>query len=70
MPPAKSIAVTPKSARRSKAEARPVKTDLSAEGLTIVSSGVTEGETVVTGGQYKLQAGGAVVVQSEPQPAS
>lgn len=53
-----------------KAEARPVKTDLSAEGLTIVSSGVTEGETVVTGGQYKLQAGGAVVVQSEPQPAS
>lgn len=53
-------------------EARPIKAGLSSEGVTIVQSGIKDGERVVTDGQYKLQIGSPVSVTqpSQQQPSS
>ena len=54
------------------AEARPIEVGLSAEGLTVINSGVNDGERVVTDGQYKLQIGSTISVTkpSQQQPSS
>jgi multidrug efflux system membrane fusion protein len=38
--------------------------------LTIVSSGLNEGDRVVTDGQYKLQANSPVTVSTPPAPVA
>lgn len=47
----------------SQAEVRPVAVDVTQGNITIISSGLQEGEQVVVDGQDKLQAGTKVVVQ-------
>jgi membrane fusion protein, multidrug efflux system len=47
-------------------EPRAVEVGPAADNLTIVTSGLTEGERVVTAGQYKLQAKAPVAVASLP----
>jgi membrane fusion protein, multidrug efflux system len=53
-----------------KAEVRPIETGLSANGITIVTKGLNDGERVVTDGQYKLQTGATVSLTPTAQPAS
>lgn len=50
------------------AEARPITAGDSANGLTVVTSGLADGDRVVTDGQYKLQAGIPVTVIAAPAP--
>ena len=45
-------------------EARPLTLGPIAEGMAVVESGVSEGETVVTAGQYRLQPGAKVEVRA------
>lgn len=53
------------------AEPRPIQTGPAADGgITIVASGLHEGDRVVTDGQYKLQTGAAVTIQTAPAAAS
>ncbi len=47
-------------------EPRPIQTSTMTETQTIVVAGLNDGETVVTGGQYKLQTGAPVTVSSKP----
>lgn len=49
----------------SKAEVRPVQTGQQRRDITIITKGLTPGETVVTQDQYRLTAG-LTVVPSEP----
>jgi multidrug efflux system membrane fusion protein len=52
------------------AEPRPIQTGPTADGgITIVTSGINEGDHVVTDGQYKLQTGIAVTVVTAPTAA-
>ena len=46
----------------SKVEPRPLKTGYSTEQFYVVKEGIKVGETVVTGGQYRLTAGTLVAV--------
>jgi multidrug efflux system membrane fusion protein len=50
------------------AAARPIQVGPTTGDLTIITSGVNEGERVVTGGQYKLQPNAPVTV-TVPEPA-
>jgi multidrug efflux system membrane fusion protein len=50
-------------------EPRPIATGTTTADRTIVTSGVAEGERVVTDGQYKLQTGAAVTILA-PSPAA
>ncbi len=54
------------------AEVHPIEVGLSAEGVTVIKSGVNDGERVVTDGQYKLQIGSPVneTKPSQQQPSS
>jgi multidrug efflux system membrane fusion protein len=52
------------------AVARPIKVGPSVGDLTIVTSGVTEGESVVTAGQYKLSIGSQVSVTASQPPGA
>jgi multidrug efflux system membrane fusion protein len=47
-------------------EPRPIQTSTMTETQTIVVAGLNDSETVVTGGQYKLQTGAPVSVSSKP----
>jgi multidrug efflux system membrane fusion protein len=51
----------------SKAVPKPVKTGASVAGLTIVTSGIDDGERVITGGQYKLRKNSPVSITDKPQ---
>lgn len=52
------------------AEPRPIQTGPAVEGgITIVTSGLHDGDRVVTDGQYKLRTGIAVTVLTPPAPA-
>jgi membrane fusion protein, multidrug efflux system len=44
------------------AEPRPIEVGPATKDLTVITSGLTEGERVVTGGQYKLKRGVAVTI--------
>jgi membrane fusion protein, multidrug efflux system len=50
-------------------EPKPIEVGPATGDLTIVTAGLTEGDRVVTAGQYKLQAKAPVVMASLP-PAS
>ncbi|WP_315757953.1 MULTISPECIES: efflux RND transporter periplasmic adaptor subunit [unclassified Bradyrhizobium] len=55
-----------------KAELRKVKVGVSIDGRTVVEEGLTPGQQVITGGQFKVQPGSVVttaVASSEPAPA-
>jgi membrane fusion protein, multidrug efflux system len=45
---------------------RPIETGPTADGMTIVTTGLAGGERIVTGGQYKLQVGTPVTVNAPP----
>ena len=45
-------------------EARPLTVGPIAEGMAVIESGIVEGETVVTAGQYRLQSGARVEVRA------
>src|SRR6266851_9710718 len=45
---------------------RPIEAGPTVDGMTIVTTGLTGGERVVTGGQYKLQVGAPVTVNAPP----
>ena len=49
-------------------EPRSIETGPAADNLVIVTSGVNDGESVVTGGQYKLQTNAPVKVTAHPEP--
>jgi multidrug efflux system membrane fusion protein len=55
------------------AQPKPIQVGPATDDLTIVTGGLAEGETVVTDGQYKLQAGASVTnsppLQASPQGA-
>jgi multidrug efflux system membrane fusion protein len=51
-------------------EPRPIEVGPATDNLTIIATGLAEGERVVTAGQYKLQANAPVVMASLPPPAS
>ncbi|UFZ04985.1 efflux RND transporter periplasmic adaptor subunit [Bradyrhizobium ontarionense] len=56
----------------SKAELRKVKVGVSFDGRTVVEEGLTPGQQVITGGQFKVQPGSVVttaVASSDPAPA-
>jgi multidrug efflux system membrane fusion protein len=56
----------------SKAELRKVKVGASIDGRTVVEEGLTPGQQVITGGQFKVQPGSVVttaVASSDPAPA-
>jgi len=46
-------------------EVRPVTVGPFAEGVAVIESGIADGETVVTAGQYRLQPGARIEVRSE-----
>jgi multidrug efflux system membrane fusion protein len=50
-----------------KAVPKPVKTGASVAGLTIVASGIDDGERVIAGGQYKLRKNSPVSITDKPQ---
>ncbi|MGJ4889243.1 efflux RND transporter periplasmic adaptor subunit [Bradyrhizobium sp. HKCCYLR20261] len=55
-----------------KAELRKVKVGASIDGRTVIEEGLTPGQQVITGGQFKVQPGSVVttaVASSEPAPA-
>jgi multidrug efflux system membrane fusion protein len=47
-------------------EPRPIQTGVTAGDRTIVTSGVTDGDRVVTDGQYKLQTNSLVTISAPP----
>jgi len=49
-----------------KAEPRPIETSVTSDDVTVVTSGINDGERVVTGGQYKLQNNSTVNVSAGP----
>jgi len=51
-------------------EARPIQTSTTTADRTIVTSGVNDGERVVTDGQYKLQANTPVTITAPPTAAA
>lgn len=53
-----------------KATMRPIETGISANGLTVVTKGLNDGERVVTDGQYKLQIGATVSFATTKTPES
>ena len=55
---------------RNTAVAQPIKVGPSAGDLTIVTSGITEGESVVTAGQYKLSIDSQVSVTASQPPGA
>ncbi len=55
-------------AANNKAAVKPVKVGPSVGGMTIVTSGIDDGERVVTGGQYKLRKDAPVSIGDKPQP--
>jgi multidrug efflux system membrane fusion protein len=57
--------ITPKNI----AEPHPIEIGPAAGAITIVTSGLSEGDKVVTDGQYKLQTGALVTIASAPAPA-
>ena len=52
------------------AEPRPIELGPTTKDLAVVSSGLHDGERVVTGGQYKLKRGAPVTIASPPVAAS
>jgi multidrug efflux system membrane fusion protein len=50
-------------------EPRAIEVGPSTKDLTVVTSGLSDGERVVTGGQYKLKRGATVTI-STPQTAA
>lgn len=58
--------VTPKGT----AEPRPIKTGPTSGDLTVITSGVSDGERIVTDGQYKLKRNAPVTVVSPSLPAA
>jgi multidrug efflux system membrane fusion protein len=53
----------------STAEARPIVTGPTSGDQVIITSGIVEGDRVVTDGQYKLQLNAPVTITTRPQPA-
>jgi membrane fusion protein, multidrug efflux system len=51
-------------------EPRPIQTGSATDSVQIVTSGIDDGERVVTGGQYKLQTNAPVSVTAQPTPES
>jgi membrane fusion protein, multidrug efflux system len=51
-----------------KATPKPVKVGASVGGMTIVASGIDDGQRVVTGGQYKLRKDAPVSISDKPLP--
>ena len=49
-----------------KAVPKPIKTGPSVSGMTIVTSGLSDGDRVVTGGQYKLRNNSPVTITGKP----
>ena len=47
-------------------EQRPIQIGPVSEGVAVVTKGVTDGETVVTSGQYRLETGSKVEIRSTP----
>jgi multidrug efflux system membrane fusion protein len=47
-------------------ETRPIKVGPTTGEVTVITSGVSDGERVVTGGQYKLQPNAPVIVSTQP----
>jgi multidrug efflux system membrane fusion protein len=45
---------------------KPVQTGPSVDGTTIVTSGISDGERVVTGGQFKLRNNATVGITDKP----
>jgi multidrug efflux system membrane fusion protein len=52
------------------AEPRPIALGTSMKDLTVVTSGLRDGERVVIGGQYKLKRGAPVTLSAPPVPAA
>jgi multidrug efflux system membrane fusion protein len=52
------------------AQSKPIQVGLTTDNLTIVTGGLTEGQTVVTDGQYKLQPGAVVTTGPSVQPST
>ena len=52
------------------AEPRPIEVGPAYDGTTVVASGLSGGERIVTDGQYKLQVGAPVTVTSPPTPTA
>jgi membrane fusion protein, multidrug efflux system len=52
------------------AQPKPIQVGLTTDNLTIVTGGLTEGQTVVTDGQYKLQPGAVVTTGPPTQPST
>lgn len=51
------------------AEVRPIQVGPSVKGFTVITSGLKDGEHVITGGQYKLRKNSPVSVSTTPQAA-
>jgi len=51
-------------------EPRPIQTSATTDDRTIVSSGVNDGDRVVTDGQYKLQTNAPVTITAPPTAAT
>lgn len=51
-------------------EERPVTIDSTYEGVTVITSGLKAGETVVTDGQYRLYPGAAVTIKDALSPTN
>jgi membrane fusion protein, multidrug efflux system len=52
------------------AEPRPIEVGAAYDGMTVVASGLSGGERIVTDGQYKLQRDAPVTVTSPPTPTA
>ena len=52
-----------------KANPKPIKIGMSANDFTVVIDGITDGDKVVTGGQYKLQTNATVSINQPAPPA-
>jgi multidrug efflux system membrane fusion protein len=52
------------------AEPHPIEVGPAYDGMTVVASGLSGGERIVTDGQYKLQTGALVTVTSPPTPTA
>ena len=52
------------------AEPHPIEVGPAYDGMTVVASGLSGGERIVTDGQYKLQSGAPVTVTSPPTPTA
>jgi multidrug efflux system membrane fusion protein len=48
------------------AEAKPIETGPTVGDLTVVTSGLSDGERVVTGGHYKLRPDASVIFSPQP----